>query len=139
VLHRSRPVLERGLPGLVTLKVRPQLDLRKPGVARALAEVFREHGDRGDFEVLRHRVLRDQVRLLVKADDPVALGRGMKSIAARVARAVNHARGRSGAVLKDRYELRVLRSRAEVRRALSAADARGGAKRPAARRAAKRL
>ena len=43
----------------------------------------------------------------------------MKSLAARFARAVNRALGRSGRVLADRYHLRVLRSPREVRNALA--------------------
>jgi hypothetical protein len=43
----------------------------------------------------------------------------MKSLAARFSRAVNRVFRRSGAVLADRYHLRVLRTPLEVRRALS--------------------
>jgi hypothetical protein len=37
-----------------------------------------------------------------------ALGRGMKAIGARLARAVNRVMGRSGSVLADRYHVRLL-------------------------------
>ena len=43
----------------------------------------------------------------------------MKSIAARVARAVNRVLRRSGKVLRDRYHLHVLKTPLEVRRALA--------------------
>jgi hypothetical protein len=43
----------------------------------------------------------------------------MKSIAARLARAVNRVFGRSGSVLYGRYHLRVLRTPREVRNALA--------------------
>ena len=43
----------------------------------------------------------------------------MKSISARVARAVNRALHREGRVLRDRYHLRVLATLLEVRRALA--------------------
>jgi hypothetical protein len=43
----------------------------------------------------------------------------MKSIAARVARAVNRIVARRGPVLADRYHLHVLRTPSEVRRALA--------------------
>jgi hypothetical protein len=52
----------------------------------------------------------------------------MKSVAARVARTVNRALARSGAVLKDRYELRVLKTRRDVARALTAKDPRPAAR-----------
>ncbi len=43
----------------------------------------------------------------------------MKSLAARFARAVNRALGRTGAVLRDRYHRRLLFTPREVRNALS--------------------
>jgi hypothetical protein len=43
----------------------------------------------------------------------------MKSIGARIARAVNRVLGRKGRVLRDRYHLRVLETPREVRRALN--------------------
>ena len=138
VRHKSRPPLEGDLPGLVVLKVRPRLDLRKPVVVRALGALFEAHGEREGFRVLRHRILTDQVRLLVHFENPAALGRGMKSVAARVARTVNRALARSGAVLKDRYELRVLKTRRDVARALTAKDPRPAARRRSGPGAAKR-
>jgi hypothetical protein len=56
--------------------------------------------------------------LIVEADDENALGRGMKAIGSRLARAVNRVFRRSGAVLVDRYHLRALRTPREVRNAL---------------------
>jgi REP element-mobilizing transposase RayT len=60
----------------------------------------------------------DHVHLLVEADGKEALACGMKSIAARFARAVNRALKRSGKVLRDRYHFRVLKTPTEVRNAL---------------------
>jgi hypothetical protein len=67
--------------------------------------------------VVGYSIQRDHLHLLVEADDRAALGRGMKSIAARVARAVNRVLRRSGKVLRDRYHLHVLKTPLEVRRA----------------------
>ena len=78
---------------------------------------------------------------MVEARDTEALGRGMKSIAARFARAVNRVLERSGRVLRDRYPLHVLETPREVRNALRyvllngrrhAAKARGGVRGPSA-------
>ena len=57
--------------------------------------------------------------MIVEAAGKQALGRGMKSVSARLARAVNRAFQRSGPVLDGRYHLHVLRSRREVRNALA--------------------
>ena len=57
--------------------------------------------------------------MIVEADDEAALGRGMKALGARLARAVNRIFRRSGPVLADRYHLHVLRTPREVRNALA--------------------
>ena len=60
-----------------------------------------------------------RVHLIVEAKDRHALGRGMKALGSRLARAVNRVFERSGPVLGDRYHLRVLRTPREVRNALA--------------------
>ncbi len=57
--------------------------------------------------------------LIVEADNEHALGRGMKAIGARLARAANRVFRRSGPVLADRYHVRVLKTPREVRNALA--------------------
>ncbi len=60
----------------------------------------------------------NHAHLIVEARDRDALGRGMKAIGARLARAVNRVMGRSGRVLADRYHVRLLPTPKEVRNAL---------------------
>src|SRR5262249_20290442 len=57
--------------------------------------------------------------LRVEAADASALARGMKSIGARLARAVNRVCGRRRPVLAERFHVRVLRTPREVRRAVA--------------------
>lgn len=57
--------------------------------------------------------------MLVEAAGKEALARGMKSISARLARAVNRIFRRQGPVMFGRYHLRVLRTPREVRNALA--------------------
>jgi hypothetical protein len=64
-------------------------------------------------------VQRNHLHLLVEAAGKEALGRGMKAISARVARAVQRAFDLRGSVLHGRYHLRVLRTPREVRNALA--------------------
>jgi hypothetical protein len=61
----------------------------------------------------------DHAHLIVEADGAPALGCGMKALGSRLARAVNRTFGRRGAVLVDRYHMRVLRTPTEVRRAIA--------------------
>jgi hypothetical protein len=64
-------------------------------------------------------VQRNHAHLLVESAGKQALGRGMKAVAARMARAANRAFHRSGPVLYGRYHLRILRTPREVRNALA--------------------
>ena len=118
--HRSRRDFRGRFPGHVTLKVIPGLrSLRDVRILRALEATLRQACERGSFRVVEYSVQGDHLHMIVEAADRASLGRGMKSIAARVARAVNRVLRRSGKVLRDRYHLRVLKTPLEVRRALS--------------------
>ena len=59
------------------------------------------------------------MHLIVEAEDRHALGCAMKSIAARLAVAINKSLGRKGRVLADRYHQSVLRCPRQVRNALA--------------------
>lgn len=117
VPHRSRPALDARHPVHVTLRARAQVALlRAPGAFRAL------HGaivaSTGALRVLHFSVQHDHVHLLVESDAPSRFGRAMQGLAIRIARAVNRALGRHGAVWADRYHARALKTPREVRHAL---------------------
>jgi len=76
-------------------------------------------GASGEFRVSHYSLQGDHAHLIVEAHGKDALARGMKSIAARLARALNRVARRSGPVLDSRYHHRSLRSPREVRRALA--------------------
>ena len=119
IRHLPRPAFARGVPCHVTLKVRPDVpSLRSRRLVRELETTFRRGCERGDFRLVHYTVQRDHLHLIVEAVGADALGRGMKAIGARVARAVNRVFGRRGPVLADRYRLRALRTPREVRAAL---------------------
>jgi len=80
---------------------------------------LREACERGEFRVYHYSIQRDHLHLVVESAGKEALGRGMKSIAARVAHAVNRVFGRKGPVLFGRYHLRVLKTPREVRHAVA--------------------
>jgi len=104
----------------VTLRVRRGLPgLRSRRFLRELRPSLREACERRGFRVVHYSVQRNHLHLLVESAGKDALGRGMKAISARVARAVQRAFGVAGPVLHGRYHLRVLRSPREVRNALA--------------------
>src|SRR2546426_2601580 len=118
VPHRPRPAHSAAHPVHVTLRSgRAVRCLRAarvfPAVRRALAAA-----SHGGFRILHFTVQDDHLHLIVEADDSRALGRGLRGLAIRVARAVNRALGRSGAVWGDRYHARALTSPRAVRNAI---------------------
>jgi len=107
-------------PVHVTLRVKASLpSLREGGFVREWRRSLAEASERESFRVAHYSLQGNHAHLIVEAQGKQALACGMKSIAARLARAVNRVSGRSGAVLDGRYHHRSLRSPREVRRALA--------------------
>jgi REP element-mobilizing transposase RayT len=104
----------------VTLKVRRGIpSLRAVKFVREWERSLAAACERGCFRVAHYSLQPDHVHLIVEATSQRDLASGMKSIGARLARAVNRIFGRCGTVLADRYHLHVLRSPREVRAALA--------------------
>jgi REP element-mobilizing transposase RayT len=93
--------------------------LRKARLVGEWRRSLREACERGRFRVVHYSLQRDHAHLLVEAASARDLASGMKSIGARLARAINRVFHRRGSVLADRYHLRVLRTPREVRNALA--------------------
>jgi len=120
VHHVRRPRVASRFPCHVRLRVRSGVpSLRQKRFIRAFQRSLRRCCERGDFRVVHYSVQRTHVHLLVEAAGKQALGRGMKAVGARLARAVNRVFERRGPVLFGRYWLRVLRTPREVRHALA--------------------
>jgi REP element-mobilizing transposase RayT len=120
VLHRARAPVPVDAPVHVTLRVKANLpSLRDRRFVREWRRSLAEASERGDFRVSHYSLQGDHAHLIVEAHGKEALARGMKSIAARLARALNRISGRSGPVLDSRYHHRSLRTPREVRRALA--------------------
>jgi REP element-mobilizing transposase RayT len=88
-------------------------------MVRELRRTIADACERGEFRVTHYSIQRDHAHLIVEAHGREALARGMKSVAARLARAVNRVFSRSGPVLDGRFHHRVLRTPREVRNALA--------------------
>ncbi|HVH06861.1 MAG TPA: hypothetical protein VNE71_12765 [Myxococcota bacterium] len=120
VWHRSREKFPATNPLHVTLKVRRGLpSLRQWKVVRAVESTFRRGRVRDGFRLVHYSIQDDHAHVIVEANGPEALGRGMKSLAARFARAVNRGLGRTGKVLADRYHLQILTCPRQVRNVLA--------------------
>jgi REP element-mobilizing transposase RayT len=92
--------------------------LRSARLVRELERSFAEACERGRFRVVHYSIQHDHVHAIVEAAGKHALACGMKSFAARVARAVNRVFRRRGPVLADRYHRRTLSTPRKVRNAL---------------------
>jgi REP element-mobilizing transposase RayT len=120
VPHLRRDAISAHTPCHVTLRMRRGLpSLRLPALVRELERSFRAARGRDAFRLVHYSIQRDHVHLVVEADEPSALSRGMMSLGARIARAVNRVFRRRGAILADRYHHRVLRTPREVRNVLA--------------------
>ena len=120
IRHRSREGVSRRLPCHVTLKVRDGVpSLRSVRLVQELERSFASCCERGDFRLVHYSLQGNHAHLIVEADDRQSLGRGMKALGARLARAVNRVFGRVGPVLADRYHVRALNTPREVRNALA--------------------
>lgn len=121
VWHRERAEFPKSTPGLVTIRVRPDVpSLRTVRLVRAVERSLREIAQRADFRVVHYSLqYDDHVHLLVEAEGAAALSNGMKSFDARLARAVNRVFERRGPVLDGRYHHRALSTPREVRAALA--------------------
>ncbi len=127
VLHRERQPIPGHCPVHVTLRVRQGVpSLRRPPIVREFLPSLALASDRGGFRVVLHALESDRVHLIVEAKGRDALSRGMKSVAARLGRAVNRACARSGPVLDGRYRIRLLHTPAEVDAALAGLARLGG-------------
>ena len=107
-------------PVHVTLRVREGVpSLRTVALVEEWKRSLAAASERGSFRVAHYSLQVDHAHLIIEAHGKEALASGMKSIAARLARAVNRTFDRSGPVLDGRYHHRSLRTPREVRRALA--------------------
>lgn len=117
--HGSRTRFARPLPAHVTIRMREGVpSLRTTTIVREIERTFARGCSREGFRLVHYSLQGNHAHLVVEARDRAALGRGMKAIGARLARAVNRVAGRSGPVFADRYHARMLPTPREVHRAL---------------------
>lgn len=91
--------------------------LREERLFAAIRPAFAA-ASRNGFRLLQFSVQSDHLHLLVEADGPTRLTRGVQGLAIRLAKAINRALRRRGAVWGDRFHSRTLTSPREFRNAL---------------------
>ena len=112
--------MKNGVPAHVTLRVRSDVpSLRSRSLVSEFQASLAKACEQGSFRVVHYSVQQTHVHLIVEASGKQALASGMKSIGARLARAVNRVFSRQGPVLDGRYHLRLLKTPREVRNALA--------------------
>ena len=111
----TRPKFKKRVPIHLTLRIRD--DFPSLRGKRFMAEVrpsLRAACERDGFRLLHYSFQRDHVHMIVEADNEGALGRGMKSIGARIARAANRVFETKGRVFSGSYHTHFLNSPREV-------------------------
>jgi REP element-mobilizing transposase RayT len=120
VSHAKRTAFDERTPVLVTAKLERGLPNLRRGAARELA--WRALGAakaRLGVRLIHFSLQSNHLHAIVEARDEHALGRAMKGLCVRIARALNRIGQRRGRVFADRYHARPLRTPREVRYALA--------------------
>ena len=117
VAHTTREPFSAREPLHVTLRLVQGIELRTPALLASVHEVIAGSNNTA-FRVVEFNCESNHMHLMVEADGRVSLARGIQRFKSCLARALNRALGRSGAVFGDRYHTHVLRTPREVRHAL---------------------
>jgi REP element-mobilizing transposase RayT len=118
VPHRPR-LFATGKPMHVTLKVvRRMPGLRQRFAWQAARRALSLALVRPDFRVCQVSIQRNHVHLIIEADDPKALARGMQGFQISCAKQINARLRRAGRVFADRYHAVVLDGPTQVRNVL---------------------
>jgi len=119
VAHRARPEHRARIPLHVTLRLREGFPTLRSRPARtAVVDALADGSGRFGFRVNQFSLQSNHIHLIVEAEDRIALGRGIRAMLVRVARALNRLWNRRGSVFSDRYHAKPLRTPREVRSAL---------------------
>src|SRR3954452_20592176 len=118
VPHRPRRRFRRGALHITT-RVRSEVwNLRSPRCFRALRRAFACGCGRFCFRLIHFSVQGNHLHMIVEAPDAESLGRAMKGLEVRMARALNSVMRRRGPVFADRYHAHLLTSPREAANAI---------------------
>jgi len=94
-------------------------NLRTHRCFRALRWAFARGCERFGFRLVHFSVQGNHIHCIVEAPDAERLGRAMKGLEVRMARALNNVMQRTGPAFADRYHAHALRSPTEVANAIN--------------------
>jgi REP element-mobilizing transposase RayT len=115
--HRRRAPHNPRHPVHVTLRAAAGVaSLRGAAVFAGLERAFAAASTNG-FRLLQFSVQSNHLHLLVEADTPTRLTRGVQGLAVRTAKAINRVLSRHGRVWAERFHAHALRTPREVRHA----------------------
>jgi putative transposase len=121
--HRARPVLSRHVPVHVTLRAaRGVPSFRHERMARTIGRAIRAmRVAREDFRIVELSIQTNHVHLIVEAEGARALSSAIRSLEARVSKALNRhvLRRRRGRIWGDRYHRVDLKTPTQARHALA--------------------
>src|SRR6266436_9408048 len=114
VPHVARRRFRRGALH-VTVRMRKEVwNLRTHRCFRAIKRALERGCQRFGFRLVHFSVQGNHLHFIVEAPDAVALGRAMKGLEVRMARALNKVMDRKGPVFADRYHAHLLESPREA-------------------------
>src|SRR4051812_9987422 len=118
VPHRIRSRFRKGALH-VTVRIRREVwNLRTHRCFRALRRAFERGCERFGVRLVHFSVQGNHMHFIVEGPDAVALGRAMKGLGGRMARALNRVRDRKGPVFAARYHGHLLLSPREAAHAI---------------------
>ncbi len=94
-------------------------NLRQRRSFRVIKATIDRGVNRFGVRMVRFSVQESQIHLLVEAPDNLSLASSLKGLSVRLAKALNGMMRRSGRVISDRYDVRLLRTPTEVRQAIA--------------------
>jgi len=119
VTHHGRELLRRRIPLHVIWRTRTNVrSLRGKRLWRQIRESFRRCCEKAGFRLVHFSVQGTHIHMIVEADDLAALSRGMQGLGVSIAKRINLASQRHGAVFDDRFFSRQLRTPREVANAV---------------------
>jgi hypothetical protein len=117
--HEARPEADARFPVHITVRMRRDMPrLRNFELYKVLRRAFVYGCKKGEFRICQFSVQGNHVHMVCEAGSVNARARGIQGWAVRIARGLNGACGRRGAVFVDRYHLEVLKTPTQVRNAL---------------------
>jgi putative transposase len=116
ISHKTRPRFAQYFPQHVRLRIKDGEDsiAKAHLMKRAIRPAIRT-SVKPWFQVVEFNVLSNHVHLICEADNAMALARGVQGLAIRIARRLNRAVNRKGALFAHRYQAKAVTTPTAVR------------------------